>query len=204
MHSEKFEAALLHLQQLYAGDYRKGTGAPTLCHVLRVMDLVTMAGADDETAIAAGFHDSIEDKGGVEMEKRLAFLYGPNISRIVRDCSDTDETPKPSWYERKIKHLAKIPSLEADSRLVLAADTLDNTQNHIMGFKRGAIEWFGKFRAQLPDTDDSFESRAKATLWYLTSKSDALCKQEMNILTSELADEVSRLSDYLQMVDIRL
>lgn len=193
MNTVRFSEALTWLVDLYDGDVRKSSGAPAIHHPLGVCELVMGAGGDEDTAIAALFHDFGEDKGGVSMLDEIEQRFGARVARIVDDCSDTlpsDGEDKEPWVMRKVEHIRHIKSIEDDSRMVLAADTLHNTRDHLRGFRANGMEWWKNFRANVyTDRDLTPEITAASTLWYLNAKSMALLKYSEN---ATLAVELSR------------
>lgn len=193
MNTVRFAEALTWLVDLYDGDVRKSSGAPAIHHPLGVCELVMGAGGDEDTAIAALFHDFGEDKGGVSMLDEIEQRFGARVARIVKDCSDTlpsDGEDKEPWVMRKVEHIRHIKSIEDDSRMVLAADTLHNTRDHLRGFRANGMEWWKNFRANVyVDRDLTPEITAASTLWYLTAKSFALLKYSEN---ATLAVELNR------------
>ncbi len=50
------------------------------------------------------------------------------VAEIVRECSDTDATPKPPWRERKIAYLGHVPAASAEAVRVSLADKLHNAR----------------------------------------------------------------------------
>jgi (p)ppGpp synthase/HD superfamily hydrolase len=181
MNTERFSSALKWCVKEYEGDFRKSSGVPSIHHPLGVCDLVIGAGGDEDTAIAALFHDFAEDKGGEEILSKIRNEYGERVERIVRDCSDTipvDYSKKESWVERKSHHLQRIENFEADSCLVLAADTLHNVRDYIRGWRIGD-SWWSKFRANIfSDRDITEDICIASTMWYLEHKTIALLHRD--------------------------
>ena len=99
--SPRFSEALVYAARAHAGQTRKGTSIPYIAHCLAVAALALEAGGDDETAIAALLHDVVEDCGGPPRLMEIRELFGETVARIVAECSDTDQTPKPPWKARK-------------------------------------------------------------------------------------------------------
>lgn len=204
MNTVRFSEALTWLVDLYDGDVRKSSGAPAIHHPLGVCELVMGAGGDEDTAIAALFHDFGEDKGGVSMLDEIEQRFGARVARIVKDCSDTlpsDGEDKEPWVMRKVEHIRHIKSIEDDSRMVLAADTLHNTRDHLRGFRASGMEWWKNFRANVyTDRDLTPEITAASTLWYLSAKTMALLKYSKNAtLAVELSRAVHSLSESLPL-----
>jgi len=87
---------------------RKATDIPYIAHLLSVAALVIEAGGDEDTAIAALLHDTVEDQGGTPMLDRIRDRFGVDVADIVQACGDSEITPKPSWRERKVAYLDGI------------------------------------------------------------------------------------------------
>lgn len=190
MNTQRFSEALSWLVDLYDGDVRKSSGAPAIHHPLGVCDLAMGAGGDEDTAIAALFHDFGEDKGGVNMLDEIEQRFGARVARIVKDCSDTlpsDGEDKEPWIERKVAHIKHIQHLESDSRIVLAADTLHNTRDHTRGIRVNGDAWWDNFRANVyVDRERTPEIGVASTMWYLDSKYKALSRASKNDIPASL------------------
>jgi (p)ppGpp synthase/HD superfamily hydrolase len=93
-----------------------------------VTGLVIEDGGDEEQAVAAMLHDSVEDGGGRPMLGRITRRFGPRVADIVEGCSDTvDGDPTESWIERTRRYLAHLPTVEDDAILRVAlADKVHN------------------------------------------------------------------------------
>jgi len=50
--------------------------------------------------------------------------FGDTVTAIVDGCTDSDETPKPPWRQRKQAYIDRISTASASVRLVSAADKL--------------------------------------------------------------------------------
>jgi (p)ppGpp synthase/HD superfamily hydrolase len=76
---------------------------------MAVCAIVLEHGADEDVAIAALLHDAVEDQGGRPVLETIKHLFGQRVARIVEECSDTDEAPKPPWRERKERYIVSFP-----------------------------------------------------------------------------------------------
>lgn len=210
MYSDRFSSALNWCVLEYQNDFRKSTGVPAIHHALGVCDLVIGAGGDEDTAIAALFHDFAEDKGGEEILLKIKNNYGERVERIVRDCSDviaSDYSLKSSWVDRKVNHINHIYGLESDSRLVLTADTIHNGRDHIRGFRALGSDWWANFRANVySDREITNDICAISTLWYLEYKTLALlshtqwCNCEIRDIINFGGDLVLDLVEIVQVL----
>ena len=106
--SKKFEEALIYATRAHGNQTRKKTGIPFVAHILGVTAIALEYGANENEAIGALLHDTVEDCGGAERLRDIREKFGDDVAKIVDGCTDTYETPKPPWLERKrayIDHL---------------------------------------------------------------------------------------------------
>src|SRR5215472_15366785 len=122
----RFEQALLFATRKHAGQTRKASRIPYVGHLLGVASLVLEAGGDEDLAIAALLHDVVEDCGGAPMLKEVRRRFGKRVADIVDGCTDAYEIPKPPWRERKESYIERLKSESSGTRLVSAADKLNN------------------------------------------------------------------------------
>ncbi len=156
--SHRFADALVFAANLHASQTRKITGAPYVGHLLRVAGIVLEHGADEDEAIAALLHDAIEDQGGPAAKELIERRFGQRVAEIVQGCSDTDQTPKPPWRERKEAYLARLADASPSVRLISAADKLDNVRSLIESYRQnGEAVW------------RHFHGGREGTLWYFRS-----------------------------------
>jgi GTP pyrophosphokinase len=124
--SPAFDDALKFASASHRGQMRKGTSTPYIAHPLGVASIAMEFGAAEAQAIAALLHDTMEDCGvtRAEIERR----FGPDVARIVADCTDSTTHPKPPWKARKEKYIAHVATVKPDVLLVSAADKLHNAR----------------------------------------------------------------------------
>src|ERR1043166_5180918 len=113
--SQKFEEALVYANRMHCDQTRKKTGVPYIGHILGVAAITLEYGGNETEAIGALLHDTVEDCGGAERFKDIKARFGEKVANIVEGCTDTDETPKPPWLERKKKYLAHLPKTDAST-----------------------------------------------------------------------------------------
>jgi (p)ppGpp synthase/HD superfamily hydrolase len=181
--SERFSEALLYATRLHGGQVRKVSGAPYVSHLLRVAGVVLENGADEDEAIAALLHDAIEDQGGDEARREIRRRFGDRVVEIVDGASDTDQTPKPPWRNRKESYLRRLETASASIRLVSAADKLDNARSLVESYRiRGEALW------------SKFTGGREGTLWY--------CRRVVEVLrqggASPLVEELDRVVRQLE------
>src|SRR4051794_28347630 len=97
----RFDEALAFASQVHRLQARKGGAIPYVAHLLAVTALVLENGGDEDTAIAALLHDTVEDQGGLPMLKRVNAAFGARVAAIVMEVSDNEGDPKPPWELRK-------------------------------------------------------------------------------------------------------
>src|SRR5438309_5845199 len=111
---ETFDKALEFAVNTHRRDVRKGSNVPYVAHLLGVCSLVLEEGGSEDQAIAALLHDAAEDHGGAEMLEQINARFGQAVMEIVEACSDTLESPKPPWRDRKERYLERL-AREPDS-----------------------------------------------------------------------------------------
>ncbi len=177
--SDAFDYALL----AHAGQTRKGTDVPCIAHCLAVAALALEAGGDEETAIAALLHDVVEDCGGPPRLEEIGNQFGETVARIVAECSDTDQAPKPPWKARKQAWLDAFPRSSPSAQLVATCDKLHNARSILADLRTvGDAIWM------------RFSGGREGTLWYYASFI-ALCRR--TTLPPGLVDELDRVVDEL-------
>ena len=134
--SDRFDQALLYAHELHGDQYRRGTPVPYMAHLMGVASLVLEYGGDEEQAIAALLHDSIEDSGHLTSYGEIHRRFGERVTDIVRACTDADTTPRPPWLERKAAYVARVSHEPADARLVSAADKLYNVRTLLKDYRQ--------------------------------------------------------------------
>jgi GTP pyrophosphokinase len=180
--TDRFSDAVTLALRMHRGQKRKLSGTPFAAHLLRVAGTVLEHGADEDTAIAAVLHDAIEDQGGPEARERIASMFGRRVARIVDECSDTDEVPKPPWRTRKERYLAHLVSASPSARMISAADKLDNLRSLLVSYRQsGEAVW------------EQFRGGRDGTLWYFRSVRDILQQSGPSLLVAELARTLGEL-----------
>jgi GTP pyrophosphokinase len=103
--SLRFSEALRGAAELHATQSKKGTRIPYIAHLLGVASIALQHGADEDEAIGALLHDTIEDAprglGANWVRDWLRFKFGQRVLDIVEGCTDADISPKPPWRARK-------------------------------------------------------------------------------------------------------
>jgi GTP pyrophosphokinase len=178
--STRFDEAFQYASSLHAYQRRKGSGIPYLSHLLAVAALVLEDGGDEDEAIAALLHDSVEDQGADLDEIRARF--GPRVATIVDACTDARARPKPPWEERKRRYVEHVKTAPPDVVRVSAADKLHNARSILADYRAVGEELWQRFTA----------TRAQ-TLWYYRALVDAYRAAGGGRLVDELDRVVTRL-----------
>jgi GTP pyrophosphokinase len=124
---------------LHATQARKGTKIPYIAHLLGVASIALHYGANEDEAIAALLHDTIEDAprdlGANWVRNWIRFRFGDSVLTIVEGCTDTDVIPTPSWLVRKRDYVARVQHEPASVILVSASDKLHNASAVLSDFR---------------------------------------------------------------------
>lgn len=180
--SSRFQDALVLAAQLHADQVRKGTKIPYLSHLLIVAGIALEHGAIEDEAIAALLHDAVEDQGGSRTYELIRERFGQTVADIVAGCSDTDQTPKPPWKERKLDYLKHLRSAAPSVRLVSAADKLHNATAILADYQtEGESLW------------SRFNGGREGTLWYYRALTDIFATVGPARLANLLDQVVSEL-----------
>jgi len=151
MLTERFDEAVRYARQAHEAQARKGAGTPYLGHLLGVASIVLDDGGTEDEAIAALLHDAAEDQGGRARLEDIRARFGDAVARIVEDCTDSWETPKKPWAERKLAYTEHARTLAPSSLRVSAADKVHNTYTTLRDLRNIGEEVWGRFNASADD-----------------------------------------------------
>jgi (p)ppGpp synthase/HD superfamily hydrolase len=183
--TQRFQAALIYALQFHADQKRKGTTIPYISHLLAVAALVLEDGGSEDEAIAALLHDAIEDQGGEPIRQEIRRRFGDKVVGIVNGCTDTDQTPKPPWLERKKRYLEHLRDANSEILRVSAADKLHNSRSVLSDLRRhGDVVWA------------RFNGGRDGTLWYYRQ----LVQVFRERCTSSLVEELDRVVSELERI----
>ena len=170
----RFLRAFQFAARKHAGQTRKASTIPYIAHLMGVASLVLEAGGDEDLAIAALLHDVVEDCGGAPMLKEVQRRFGKRVAHIVDGCTDSDTDPKPPWRERKENYLRHLNKADAGTRLVSAADKLNNIRSILTDYREiGESVWA------------RFNGGHDGTLWYYRALRDEFRQRKGNRLIRE-------------------
>jgi (p)ppGpp synthase/HD superfamily hydrolase len=144
--TDRFDRAVELAHRVHRQQARKGTQIPYLAHVLGVAAIVLEYGGNEDEAIAALLHDTIEDAPpdfpAAKVRSEIRAAFGDVVLAIVEHCTDTDVQPKPPWRARKAQYLAALEHAPEIALRVSAADKLHNVRALIRDYRsHGELLW---------------------------------------------------------------
>ena len=131
--TDRFDRALLYATHVHGGQVRKETSIPYIAHLLAVSATVLEYGGDEDLAIAALLHDSVEDQGGKARLEDVRNRFGKRVAHVVAACSDSQVDAgkgeqKPDWRTRKKAYIAHLGTADDDVLRVSLADKVHNAR----------------------------------------------------------------------------
>lgn len=187
--SPRFLAALNYAATLHADQVRKATSIPYVSHLLSVAGIAIEHGADEDEAIAALLHDAPEDCGGMPVLAEIRARFGARVAEIVAACSDTFETPKPPWAERKVAYIAHVRVASPSVRLVSMSDKLHNARAILADYRQLGDAVFSRFK----------RGESHSVLWYYRRLADEFTAANA---ASPLAQELDRVVAELESLSL--
>ncbi|RPI33332.1 MAG: HD domain-containing protein [Chloroflexota bacterium] len=182
----RFHDALVFAARLHAGQNRKQTRVPYIAHLLGVTALVLEDGGDEDQAVAALLHDAVEDQGGLKTLEEIRSRFGDRVATIVDACTDTYQTPKPPWQQRKEQYIERLRHEPPEVLRVSLADKLHNARTILADLhKEGEQIW------------SRFKGGKEGTLWYYRTLVDVFHDRSNSFMAGELVRvvaEIERLS----------
>ena len=188
--TDRFLDAVAMAQEVHGRTRRTGTEIPYMAHLLVVTGLVLEDGGDEDQAIAALLHDSVEDVGGRTLLERIERTFGPRVAEIVEGCSDSiDGDSEEPWIERKRQYLEHLPEVRDDGVLrVSLADKVHNARSLVRDYRREGYALWERFP----------EKTAADQLWYYGGLLEFFDRRWPGPLTEDLrraVDELQALVD---------
>ncbi len=141
--SSRFTEALLFAVDVHGAQRRKTStglsdGPSYLGHLLGVAALVIEDGGSETEVVAALLHDTLEDTETTDQDLRR--LFGAEVEAIIVGCTDSQQTPKPPWRERKEQYLEHLSAASPSVLRVATADKLYNARTILMDLRRHGDE----------------------------------------------------------------
>ena len=183
----RLQKALDYAIKLHGRDARKQSQVPILAHLLSVCALVLQDGGDEDEAIAALLHDSLEDKPDETSPAILLSEFGPRVLALVQLATDTPPGyaggSKPPWRERKERYIDHVRHASPSDLRVTIADKVDNVRAILADLHGFGESLWNRFNAGKSDQ-----------LWYyqtvLSAYKEAGCSgrllDELDSLVSQL------------------
>jgi (p)ppGpp synthase/HD superfamily hydrolase len=180
----RFLRAFEFATEKHAGQTRKASTIPYIAHLMGVASLVLEFGGDEDLAIAALLHDVVEDCGGAPMLKEVRQRFGNRVAKVVDGCTDANTIPKPPWRERKERYIRHLKDADAETRVVSAADKLNNVRSILADYREvGEAIW------------ERFNGGRDGTLWYYGALLDEFRRRKPNRLIREFDLAVKELEE---------
>jgi (p)ppGpp synthase/HD superfamily hydrolase len=183
--TEQFDKALTYAAELHRNQTRKGGNIPYIGHLVSAASLVIQAGGSETQAIAALLHDAVEDQGGPTTLAAIEKRFGGEVAKIVSECSDTDEVPKPPWEERKKQYIKHLDEASDDTILVSLADKVDNARAILQDFLVHKNDLWQRFSVHDPEKH----------LWYYKSLLKVYERRNKTWLVAELRRVLDTLEE---------
>jgi (p)ppGpp synthase/HD superfamily hydrolase len=183
----RFEEALAFAAQTHRTQLRKGGGIPYMGHLLGVCSLVIEDGGTEDEAIAALLHDAAEDRGGERMLAEIRTRFGDHVAGVAAACSDTFETPKPPWRERKQTYIDHRDGQPESVLRVSLADKLFNARAILRDYLVVGNDVWSRFKAG-----------RDGQRWYYHRLADRFAE----LLPGRMAAELTEVVDELERVTI--
>lgn len=147
-------------------------------------------GGDEDLAIAALLHDSVEDQGGKARLEDVRNRFGERVAHVVAACSDSlagtaKGERKADWEKRKQAYVAHLDKADEGVLRVSLADKVHNARAILRDLRKpeiGASIW------------SRFSQPREKTLWYYGS----LAKKFQKRLPGQLADELHEIVEVLK------
>ena len=164
--SSRLADAIALVVEHHGGDSRKQSPVPVLAHLFAVCAMVQQDGGDEDEAIAALLHDTLEDKPELLSAADIESRFGSRVLQIVRVSTDTPEDyvggEKPPWRKRKEAYLDHVKRTDPSLLRVTVADKVDNLRALVADHARIGESLWSRFNA--PKADQ---------LWYYRSAAHA-------------------------------
>ena len=160
--TSRLDDAFRYAHEVHGTQTRKGTPIPYLGHLMGVASIVLDDGGTEDEAIAALLHDAPEDHGGRGRLEEIRARFGEHVARIVEDCTDSWESPKPAWLGRKQAYVEHARHLPPSSLRVSAADKVHNAYAILRDLRNIGEKVWERFNAGPDDVIDYYESLVRA------------------------------------------
>ena len=158
----RFDEALKYAHDVHREQVRKGNQSPYISHLMGVASIVLDDGGSEDEAIGALLHDAAEDHGGRPRLEDIRTRFGDGVAKIVEDCTDSWDTPKRPWMDRKREYVEHARALDASSLRVSSADKVHNAYAILRDLRNSGEAVWERFNAPADDVVAYYESLVKA------------------------------------------
>lgn len=158
----RFDEALKYAHDVHREQVRKGNQSPYISHLMGVASIVLDDGGSEDEAIGALLHDAAEDHGGRPRLEEIRIRFGDGVAKIVEDCTDSWETPKRPWMDRKRAYVEHARALDPSSLRVSSADKVHNAYAILRDLRNSGEAVWARFNAPADDVVAYYESLVKA------------------------------------------
>lgn len=179
----RLESAIRVAAHAHRNQTRKGSETPYIVHPFSVMMITGRVTSDEDTLIAALFHDILEDVPEEYSEANMRREFGDRVTEIVLGVTKDDSIA--DWHSRSRAYLENLRQHAPDeSVLVAAADKIHNLMSTLSDHERVGDDIWKIF-----STKSSSDQ-----LWWYSQVLDVLVDRKAPApLTNELRDLVSQL-----------
>ena len=177
-----FDDALVYAAQLHRYQWRKVDSVPYVSHLLAVAALVLEDGGSEAEAIAALFHDAVEDQGGAARLDDIQNRFGDRVAQITQACTEPVRMPGESWQCHKQRYFEQLRLTSPAVHRVTLADKLHN------GFS--LLNHLGRVGEQ---TWESFTGNREDIIWFYERAAALFAEVKPGKMTTELHQIVERL-----------
>ena len=192
--TDRFAAAQTLALELHRDQQRKETDIPYYSHLMAVAALILEHGGTEDQAIAGLLHDVIEDQGGKVKYADLETRFGASVTAMVRECTDTEVTPKPPFIERKRAYHAHLQHASRDALLVSAADKLHNLQAVTRDYRSLGSKLWKRFVSDA----DSLTDKRDLFIWNHRALVGTLHARMGNAISAELVRQLETLEGLMR------
>lgn len=160
--------ALTFATKAHAGQVRKHTGEPYICHPVEVAKTVAKYTEDINTIIAAILHDTVEDNKDITFEM-ITDTFGVDVSSIVYDLTDQytkEKYPEFNRLYRKELELERQKKMTLQAKMIKMADIIDNVPSIVAHDKEFAKKY-------IPEKEKFLEEvkcEAAPELWEMANR----------------------------------
>ena len=160
--TSRFDDALRYAHDVHREQVRKGNQSPYISHLMGVTSIVLDDGGSEDEAIGALLHDAAEDHGGRPRLEDIRSRFGDAVAKIVEDCTDSWETPKRPWIDRKREYAEHARALGTSSLRVSSADKVHNAYAILRDLRNSGEAVWSRFNAPADDVMAYYESMVKS------------------------------------------